>query len=183
MSQTLAPASTRAMRGSTFPHLSPAQPRFQVLRAEPKKSRIATVTTARTVLALAAVAVFGTLVNSVPSSAEPRASIAMHGEAALPDTFAHFPYVNPDAPKGGRVTLGVQGSFDSLNPLIVRGEPVQGMREFVFESLMSRSQDEPFTLYGLIAESIDVPDDRSEVTFTLNRRRGFPMAALSRSTT
>ena len=97
----------------------------------------------------------------------------MHGEAALAEGFPHFPYVNPEAPKGGRITLGVQGSFDSLNPFIVRGEPVQGMREFVFESLMARSQDEPFTLYALLAESIDVTNDRSEVTFTLDPRARF----------
>ncbi len=105
--------------------------------------------------------------------AEPAHAIAMHGEPALAPGFAAFPYVSPDAPKGGRVTLGSPGSFDNLNPMIVRGEPVQGIREFVVESLMARSQDEPFTLYGLIAETIDVPDDRSEVTFRLDRRARF----------
>ncbi|WP_296206186.1 ABC transporter substrate-binding protein, partial [uncultured Hyphomicrobium sp.] len=92
----------------------------------------------------------------------------MHGAPALAEGFAAFPYVNPDAPKGGRVTLGSSGSFDNLNPMIVRGEPVQGIREFVVESLMARSQDEPFTLYGLIAEKIDVAETRGEVTFHLN---------------
>jgi peptide/nickel transport system substrate-binding protein len=103
-----------------------------------------------------------------PVHAEPAHGIAMHGTPALADGFAAFPYVNPDAPKGGRVTLGSSGSFDNLNPMIVRGEPVQGIREFVVESLMARSQDEPFTLYGLIAEKIDVADNRTEVTFHLN---------------
>ncbi len=100
--------------------------------------------------------------------AEPAHAIAMHGTPALAEGFTTFPYVNPDAPKGGRVTLGSPGSFDNLNPMIVRGEPVQGIREFVVESLMARSQDEPFTLYGLIAEKIDVADNRTEVTFHLN---------------
>ena len=103
-----------------------------------------------------------------PAHAEPVHAIAMHGTPALAEGFTTFPYVNPDAPKGGRVTLGSPGSFDNLNPMIVRGEPVQGIREFVVESLMARSQDEPFTLYGLIAEKIDVADNRTEVTFHLN---------------
>ena len=100
-------------------------------------------------------------------------AIAMHGSPELTQSFDAYPYVNPNAPKGGRVTLGAQGSFDSLNPLIVRGEPVQGMREFVFESLMSRSQNEPFTLYGLVAETLDVPPDRSAVTFRINPKARF----------
>lgn len=105
--------------------------------------------------------------------AEPAHAIAMHGPPALAQGFPHFPYADPDAPKGGRVTLGSSGSFDNLNPMIVRGEPVQGIREFVVESLMARSQDEPFTLYGLIAETVDVPDDRSQVTFKLDPRAKF----------
>jgi peptide/nickel transport system substrate-binding protein len=122
----------------------------------------------------AALAVLAQIVTLAPSAgAEPAQAIAMHGEPALPPGFAHFPYVAPDAPKGGRVTLGSSGSFDNLNPMIVRGEPVQGIREFVIESLMARSQDEPFTLYGLIAETIDVPEDRSQVTFKLDTRAKF----------
>jgi peptide/nickel transport system substrate-binding protein len=108
-----------------------------------------------------------------PARAEPAHAIAMHGAPRLPPGFELFPYVAPNSPKGGRVTLGSQGSFDNLNPMIVRGEPVQGIREFVVESLMARSQDEPFTLYGLIAETIDVPEDRSEVTFALDPRARF----------
>lgn len=103
----------------------------------------------------------------------PAHAIAMHGAPDLPAGFAAFPYVNPDAPKGGRITLGSGGSFDNLNPMIVRGEPVQGIREFVVESLMARTLDEPFTLYGLIAREITVPEDRSEVTFHLDPRARF----------
>jgi peptide/nickel transport system substrate-binding protein len=99
--------------------------------------------------------------------------IAMHGDPALPPDFRFFPYVNPEAPKGGRVVLGVQGSFDSLNPSIVRGVPAAGVREFVIESLMARSYDEPFTLYGLLAETVDMPDDRSSITFHLNPAARF----------
>ena len=112
-------------------------------------------------------------IQGAAAFAEPAHAIAMHGAPALQSGFPNFPYVDPDAPKGGRVTLGSSGSFDNLNTMIVRGEPVQGIREFVIESLMARSQDEPFTLYGLIAESIDVPDDRSQVTFALDKRARF----------
>ena len=65
--------------------------------------------------------------------------------------FTHFPYVNPDAPKGGRIVLGALGTFDSLNPFIIKGVTPAGLREYVYESLMARSGDEPFSLYGLIA--------------------------------
>jgi len=123
---------------------------------------------------VAGVAVLAQIVTLESAArAEPAHAIAMHGPPALAQGFPHFPYVDPDAPKGGRVTLGSSGSFDNLNPMIVRGEPVQGIREFVVESLMARSQDEPFTLYGLIAETVDFPDDRSQVTFKLDPRAKF----------
>jgi len=115
---------------------------------------------------------------------EPRHAIAMHGEPALPFGFTHFPYVNPDAPKGGRLTQGVLGSFDSLNPFIVRGLPPQGVRaplvsggniiaNYVVESLMVRGYDEPFTLYGLIAKAVETDAARSFVTFTLDPAARF----------
>jgi peptide/nickel transport system substrate-binding protein len=107
------------------------------------------------------------------AGAEPAHAIAMHGTPKEAGDFPHFSYVNPDAPKGGRLTLGAFGSYDNLNPMIIRGEPAQGMREFVVESLMSRGLDEPFTLYGLIAETIDVPEDRSQVTFRVNPKARF----------
>ncbi|MDQ8699673.1 extracellular solute-binding protein [Hyphomicrobium sp. LHD-15] len=122
---------------------------------------------------LAFAAILGALLASPDARAEPAHAIAMHGDPALAEGFTAFPYVDPDAPKGGRITLGSSGSFDNLNPMIVRGEPVQGIREFVIESLMARSQDEPFTLYGLIAQSIDVPDSRDSVTFRLDPRAKF----------
>jgi peptide/nickel transport system substrate-binding protein len=112
-------------------------------------------------------------VQPVRPAAEPSHALAMHGEAKEGRDFTHFSYANPEAPKGGRVTLGTFGSFDSLSPMIVRGEPAQGVREFVIESLLARGQDEPFTLYGLLAESVDVPTDRSEITFHLNRQAKF----------
>ncbi len=106
-------------------------------------------------------------------AAEPRHGIAMHGEPKYAPGFAHFNYVNPQAPRGGTLALGVNGSFDSLNPLIVRGNKAPGVREYVYESLMARASDEPFSLYGLLAESIEVPDDRSWVAFTLRPEARF----------
>ena len=92
----------------------------------------------------------------------------MHGAPALPADFTHMPYANPDAPKGGRLVQGMLGTFDSLNPLIVRGLAVQQIRGFVVESLMARGNDEPFTLYGLLAKSVETDDARSYVTFRLD---------------
>ena len=106
-------------------------------------------------------------------AAEPRHAIAMHGAPALPADFTHMPYANPDAPKGGRLVQGILGTFDSLNPLIVRGLAVQQVRGFVVESLMARGNDEAFTLYGLLAQSVETDDARSYVTFHLDPRARF----------
>ena len=97
----------------------------------------------------------------------------MHGEPARQKAFTSYAYVNPAAPKGGRATFAVQGSFDSLNPLIVKGAPADGVREYLYESLLARAHDEPFTLYGLIAEAVETPLDRSFVEFTLNPAAKF----------
>ena len=105
--------------------------------------------------------------------AEAAYAIAMHGSPAMPETFAAMPYVNPDAPKGGRLVEGELGTFDSLNPLIVMGIPVQAVRGYVLESLMARGYDEPFTLYGLLARSMDTDAARDYVTFSLNPAAHF----------
>ncbi|RIA55329.1 extracellular solute-binding protein [Dichotomicrobium thermohalophilum] len=107
------------------------------------------------------------------AAAEPRHGIAMHGDPKYGPDFKAFDYVNPDAPKGGKLVRAVQGSFDSLNPLIIKGEAAPGMRQYVYESLMARAQDEPFSLYGLLAESIETPPDRSWVAFTLREEARF----------
>ena len=93
------------------------------------------------------------------AAAKPRHAIAMHGDPALPADFTHFPYANPDAPKGGNITYCVVGSFDNLNPFIIRSlrTTARGMIDtifgnLVFESLMQRSADEAFSIYGLLAE-------------------------------
>ncbi len=113
------------------------------------------------------------LVSASCAGAEPAYAIALHGAPKEPVGFTHFSYVDPAAPKGGRLAIGSYGSFDSLNPLIVKGSPVPGIRDFTIESLMARGLDEPFTLYGLVAETIDVPEDRSSVTFNLNPKARF----------
>ncbi|EKS38055.1 extracellular solute-binding protein [Afipia broomeae] len=92
----------------------------------------------------------------------------MHGTPALPANFAQMPYVNPDAPKGGRIIFGLLGAFDSLNPFIVKGIAVQQVRGYVTESLLARGHDEPFTLYGLLAQTVETDNDRTYVTFRLN---------------
>jgi peptide/nickel transport system substrate-binding protein len=118
---------------------------------------------------------FGLLpaLDAGPASATESYAIAMHGAPALPADFAHMPYANPDAPKGGRLVQGLLGTFDSLNPLIVRGVAVQQIRGFVVESLMARGNDEAFTLYGLLAKSVETDDVRSYVTFHLDPRARF----------
>jgi peptide/nickel transport system substrate-binding protein len=94
--------------------------------------------------------------------------IAMHGKPALPDGFRHLRYAEPDAPKGGSVTLGELGSFDSLNPLVIKGVAANGVRELVYESLLGRALDEPFSLYGLVARGVEMPDDRRWITFHID---------------
>ena len=105
---------------------------------------------------------------ATPALAEQRHAIAMQGEPAFPPGFDHFNYANPNAPKGGRLTLGVLGTFDSINPLTIRGTAVEQVRNYVLESLLARGRDEPFTLYGLIAEKIETDDARSFVVFQIN---------------
>jgi len=107
------------------------------------------------------------------AAGEPVHALAMHGAPKHPPGFSHFPYVNPDAPRGGRLVLGQQGTFDSLNPFVVKGRAAAALRSYVYESLLARSGDEPFTLYGLIAESIEVPPDRSSATFHLRPEARF----------
>jgi len=100
-------------------------------------------------------------------------AIAMHGAPAMADGFTAPPYADPDAPKGGRLVEGILGTFDSLNPLIVQGLAVQSIRGYVVESLMARGYDEPFTLYALLAQSIETDDARSYVTFNIDPAARF----------
>jgi peptide/nickel transport system substrate-binding protein len=101
--------------------------------------------------------------------------IAMQGEPALPAGFTHFPYANPDAPKGGAVTYCVVGTFDNLNPFIIKSlrTTARGMIDtifgnLVFEPLMQRSADEAFSLYGLLANDVEMDPDRKWIEFHLD---------------
>ncbi len=118
-----------------------------------------------------AIAVAPAIADSV---GPPAGAIAMHGEPALPPDFGHLPYVNPQAPKGGALNLAYLGAFDSLNPYNVKAlSTAQGLIGNVYQSLMTRSADEPFTLYGLIAKSIETNAARDKVVFHLDPAAHF----------
>ncbi len=102
------------------------------------------------------------------ASAQPGHGIAMHGELKYGPDFRHFDYVNPAAPKGGDVKLASTGSFDSFNGFIVKGESAAGIGG-IYDSLLTSSADEAFSEYGLLAESVETPEDRSWVQFVLRK--------------
>jgi len=130
-------------------------------------------------LALLLAAMMAALAFPLGAAAEgPSHGIAMHGEPELSADFTHFPYADPDAPQGGRLNYAVPGSFDSINPFIVQGDAARGLFDQffgynVFETLMARSRDEAFSLYPLIAESVETDADRSFVEFTLDPEARF----------
>ena len=105
--------------------------------------------------------------------AEPSHGIAMYGDPALPPDFVSLPYANPDAPTGGRIVTAEVGSFDSLNPYILKGSVPWQLTYFISQSLMGRSLDEPFSLYGVIAETIETGPNREWVEFTLRPEARF----------
>ena len=110
------------------------------------------------------------------ASAEPdaRHGIAMHGEPQYSEGFPHFDYVNPGAPKGGVLRMAVVANgFDTFNPFVIRGVAAAGINTYLYDTLMEPSADEPFSAYGLIAESIETPEDRSYVTFHLRDEARF----------
>jgi peptide/nickel transport system substrate-binding protein len=126
----------------------------------------------RTLKTVAAAYIFSMALD-FSSFAAPKHGIAMQGEPALPPDFKHLPYVNPNAPQGGQLRQAATGTFDSLNPFIVKGNAATGIRTYMFESLLGRNWDEPFALYGLLAESIDVSDDRQTFTFKIRPEAKF----------
>lgn len=108
-----------------------------------------------------------------PAGAQaPVHGIALHGDTQYAADFTHFNYVNPDAPKGGALRMASPAPFDTLNPFTIKGVAAPGAT-MVFDTLLASSEDEPFTEYGLIAESIEMPEDRSSVTFNLRRAATF----------
>ena len=114
-----------------------------------------------------------TLLAAPWALADPKPSIAMHGDPALAADFAAFPYADADAPKGGTVTYGVENTYNSVNPFIVTGAPCPGVNTLVFETLMMRSLDEPFSFYPWIAKAVETAPDRSWVEFSLDPRAKF----------
>lgn len=126
-------------------------------------------------------------VRAEPAFLPPAHGLAMHGAPKYADGFTHFDYTDAAAKQGGTLRLGVVGTYDSLNPFIVRGTvpaaPAFSLSasSVVYESLMARSWDEPFTLYGLLAQTVEVAQDRSSIIFHLDPRAhwqdGSPLTA------
>jgi microcin C transport system substrate-binding protein len=102
----------------------------------------------------------------------PMHGIALHGQLKYGPDFPHFDYVNPNAPKGGEARFAAIGSFDTFNPFNIKGQAAAGIGR-LFETLLTGSADEPFSEYGLIAESVEVPEDRGSVTFNLRPQAKF----------
>jgi len=116
-------------------------------------------------------ALFATLLlghASTGTAATPVHALAMHGQPKYGPDFTHFDYVSPDAFQGGNVRLHAIGTFDTLNHLTLKGVPAVGLGG-IYDTLLTSSSDEAFTEYGLLAESIEVPEDRSWVTFVLRQ--------------
>ncbi len=120
-------------------------------------------------LSLSTIILFATATHA---SANKKFGLAMHGEPALTENSAHFPYAKPDAPKGGKLIRAATGSFNTLVPYTIKGSSASGLG-LITDSLMARSWDEPFTMYPLIAKSYDIATDRSWISFTLDPRARF----------
>lgn len=121
-----------------------------------------------------AAAIFAALTAASLAAPDARAAepyrghgMAMHGDLKYPAGFTHFGYVNPRAPKGGEVRLGATGSFDSFNAFIIKGEAAAGIEVLLYDTLTIQSLDEPFSQYCLLCESLEVPENRNWVAFTL----------------
>ena len=123
-------------------------------------------------LCLCVIAPAGPALAASTASAPAVHGLAMHGQPKYPAGFDHFDYVNPAAPKGGEVRQAALGTFDSLNPFIVKGQPA-ATAGMVFDTLMVASADEPFSMYGLVAESIELPANRAWVSFNLRAQARF----------
>ena len=102
-----------------------------------------------------------------------RKSISMHGEPSLNPGFDSYQHADINSTQGGTLKLASLGTYDSMNPFIVKGRSAYGIRNYIFESLLSRNYSEPFSLYGLIAEKIIYPEDRKWIEFHINKNARF----------
>ncbi|HBG34213.1 MAG: hypothetical protein A2X70_06060 [Alphaproteobacteria bacterium GWC2_42_16] len=102
----------------------------------------------------------------------PTHGISIYGDLKYPETFTHYDYTNPNAPKGGRVRVATAGSFDSFNPFVIKGNPASGAGS-LHCALLDQAMDEPFSMYGYLAEKVELAPDRKSVTFTLNQKAKF----------
>ena len=139
---------------------------------QPVISRISGLFAAISCLALPLLAASPVIANETAQHNIKRHGISLFGDPALAKGFAHFPYVNPQAPKGGALTIASIGTFDSLNRFSIKGNPAEGLG-LVHDALMMPSLDEPSAAYGLIAETVSHPADYSSVTFTLRKTARF----------
>ena len=112
------------------------------------------------------------LLSTGSVNAEKMHGLAMHGIPKYEKNFTHLTYVNEDAPKGGALRFGSYGSFDNLNRVAFKGSKAAGLG-YINDTLMRRVWDEAFTLYSLIAEYVDMPEDRSSITFFINPKARF----------
>jgi microcin C transport system substrate-binding protein len=136
----------------------------------------------RLAAAFSIVALVSGFVSAMPAKAEKRHGLSIFGKLKYPADFKHFDYVNPNAPKGGKFSFAVGGvTFDSFNPFILRGSEEPYVSSLMFESLMISSEDEPASMYGLVAHSVEVADDGLSVTFYMRPEARFsdgtPMTA------
>jgi len=119
------------------------------------------------------VAALGVACPAFHASADgPRNGLALFGDLKYPTGFQHFDYVNPAAPKGGGVKYDAIGTFDTLNPFTLKGQPAAGVGA-MFDTLMTPSEDEPSSSYGLIAESVEVANDKASVVYNLRPQARF----------
>jgi microcin C transport system substrate-binding protein len=127
------------------------------------------------VAALVAIALFTAAAAQSSAASEARYGLSAFGDLAYPADFKHFAYANPDAPKGGTLSLvgfGGVTTFNSLNNYILKGDAAQGL-ELLFDTLMTRAADEPDAVYGLVAESAEIADDGMSVVFRLRPEARF----------
>ena len=135
-------------------------------------ARAARASMRRGLMGAALAAAMSAVLPLADAVAKPLHGLSVFGELKYPAGFAHFDYVNPDAPKGGRLVTNGPPTYDTFNAFIIKGDPALGT-DLLFDSLMARAQDEPDAMYGLIAETADVAADGMSVTFKLRKEAKF----------